>query len=509
MHQPARSAADFSARPAGIPGQSSSTGRRGFLRRSADGLHAAALMYLFGRDFYGGRSVAASEKADLPRSRRQYDLLPKQTHFPAKAKSVIHLCMQGGPSQVDLFDPKPELTRRHGQSVFKEIAADLSSPEAAGGLMGSPFKFAQHGQCGAWVSELMPHVAREVDQLAIIRSMYTTHQNHEPALYVIQSGQQLPGLPSLGSWVVYGMGSENQSLPAYVVLDDPQSSLPVNTVQNWQSGYLPPQYQGTRMRPTGSPVLNLQPEKEQPSEIVQLSRQLLSRLDRIHQTERTGHLELDARIASYELAARMQLKASDALDLNQESKHTLDSYGVGQDGTDNYARRCVMARRLVERGVRFVQLYTRGQMWDSHSNIGTSLATACQHTDQPVAALLKDLRERGLLDETLVIWGGEFGRLPIAQMRPGSDPKKAGRDHGPTGFTVWMAGGGVKPGVVYGSTDDIGYRAVENRVSVTDWHATILHLLGMHHEELYFERNGLEERLTGVESPRIVTDILA
>ena len=498
--------------PSTATGAESTTGttsRRGFLRRASDGVYAAALMSLFGQDIYSGRSLAAEGPGEGSGHRRQFDLLPKQTHFPAKAKSVIHLCMQGGPSQVDLFDPKPELTRRHGQSVFKEIAADLSSPEAAGGLMRSPFQFAQHGESGAWVSELMPHVAKEVDQLAIIRSMYTTHQNHEPALYVIQSGRQLPGLPSLGSWVVYGMGSENQSLPAYVVLDDPRSRLPVNTVQNWQSGYLPPQYQGTRMRPTGSPVLNLQPEHAQPSEVVQLGRQLLSRLDRIHQTQRAGPLELDARIASYELAARMQLKASDALDLNQESKHTLEMYGVGGKETDNYARRCVMARRLVERGVRFVQLYTSGQMWDSHSNIGNSLANACKHTDQPVAALLRDLRERGLLDETLVIWGGEFGRLPIAQMRPGSDPKKAGRDHGPTGFTVWMAGGGVKPGVVYGSTDEIGYRAAENRVSVTDWHATILHLLGMHHEKLYFERNGLEERLTGVETPRIVSEILA
>ena len=293
------------------------------------------------------------------------------------------------------------------------------------------------------------------------------------------------------------------------MLDDPQSRLPVNTVQNWQSGYLPPLYQGTRMRPTGSPVLNLKPEKEQPDEIVKLSRTLLKRLDEIHRKQRSGNLQLDARIASYQLAARMQLKATDALDISQETRATQKAYGIGETKTDNYARRCLMARRLVERGVRFVQLYTRGQMWDNHNNIGTSLTAACEHTDKPVAALLTDLKERGLLDDTLVIWGGEFGRLPIAQMRPGTDPAKAGRDHGPAGFSIWMAGGGIKPGTIYGATDEIGYKAAESRVSVTDWHATILHLLGLHYEDLYFERNGLKERLTGVAKPRVVKEILA
>lgn len=393
--------------------------------------------------------------------------------------------------------------------MFKELAADVSSPEAAGGLMRSPFKFQRHGQSGTWVSELLPHLAKQVDQISVIRSMFNTHPNHEPALFKIQSGRLLPGLPSMGSWVVYGLGSENRNLPAYIVLDDPQSRLPVNTVQNWQSGYLPPIYQGTRVRPVGSPLLNLKPDKEQPKEIVRLSRDLLAKLDRIHRKNRAGNLQLDARIASYELAARMQMKATDALDLKQETKATLDMYGVGGKQTDNYARRCIMARRLVERGVRFVQIYTRGQMWDNHNNIGTSLQAACDHTDQPVAALLKDLKQRGLLKETLVIWGGEFGRLPIAQIQTGTNPKKAGRDHGPAGFSIWMAGGGVKAGSVYGATDDIGYKAAENRVSVTDWHATILHLLGLHHQDLFFENSGLKQRLTGVVKPRIVTEIFA
>lgn len=477
--------------------------RREFFGSLRDGLTSAALLALFQQDLFG---KAGPRRSSAP---RVYDLKPKPTHFAPKAKAVIHLMMQGGPSQVDLFDPKPKLARYHGQSVFKELAADVSSPESAGGLMRSPFRFRRCGESGTEISELLPHFGEVVDEVAIIRSMFNTHPNHEPAIYKIQSGRMLPGLPVLGAWVVYGLGSENQNLPAYIVLDDPQSRLPVNTVQNWQSGYLPPIYQGTRMRPVGSPVLNLKPEEEEPDEIVRLSRRLLSRLDEIHKRERPGQLRLQARIASYELAARMQMKATDALDLTQETKQTQEMYGIGQPKTDNYARRCLMARRLVERGVRFVQLYTRGQMWDNHSNIGTSLKAACDHTDKPVAALLKDLKQRGLLDETLVIWGGEFGRLPIAQIRPGMDPKKAGRDHGPAGFSIWMAGGGIKAGTVYGATDDIGYKAVENRVSVGDWHATILHLLGLHYEELYFEQNGLKQRLTGVQHPRIVREILA
>jgi hypothetical protein len=473
----------------------------------SDGMAGTALAYLLGQDVYDGSGLLA---ADAPRKRpKSYDLTPKKPHFKPKAKAVIQLFMQGGPSQVDLFDPKEKLTKFHGQSVFKELAADVSSPESAGGLMRSPFKFKQHGKSGTWVSELLPHTAKHVDDFAVIRSMFNTHPNHEPALFKIHSGQLLPGLPSMGSWVVYGLGTENRNLPAYIVLDDPQSRLPVNTVQNWQSGYLPPLYQGTRVRPVGSPVLNLKPDEEQPKEIVKLSRDLLAKLDKIHKQDRKGQLQLDARIASYELAARMQMKATDALDLKQETKATLDMYGVGGKQTDNYARRCLMARRLVERGVRFVQIYTRGQMWDNHNNIGTSLRAACEHTDQPAAALLRDLKQRGLLKDTLVIWGGEFGRLPIAQIRPGMDPAKAGRDHGPAGFSIWMAGGGVKPGTVYGETDDIGYKAVDKRVSVNDWHATILHLLGMHHHDLFFERNGLKDRLTGILRPRVVKDILA
>jgi hypothetical protein len=418
--------------------------------------------------------------------------------------------MQGGPSQVDLFDPKPRLQKYQGQPLSKETLADTDvEPHLTGGLLPSPFRFARHGRSGIWVSELLPHLARQVDHIAVVRSMFTTHPNHEPALYKLQSSRMQSGLPCLGSWVVYGLGSANQDLPAYVVLADPVARLPTNGVQNWQAGFLPPLYQGTRLRSIGSPVLNLRPEVEQPPEVVRMERDLLARLDRIHRRGRPGELWLDARIASYELAARMQLRAHEALDLTRESRSTLELYGVGEPKTDNFARRCLMARRLVERGVRFVQLYTAGQIWDTHGGLATGLRAACEQTDKPVAALLQDLHRRGLLNSTLVLWGGEFGRLPVAELPPDKDLKNVGRGHGPHGFSVWLAGGGVKGGLAYGATDDIGYAAVEHRVSVTDWHATILHLLGLHHEQLFFDKNGLKEKLTGTFPARVVQEILA
>lgn len=470
--------------------------RRGFFHSAARGLHGAALMHLLTKEL----------RADEPR--RGYDLQPRRPHHAPRAKAVIQLFMNGGPSQVDLFDPKPMLDRHHGQSYYQRLAADVSSPQAAGGLMRSPFTFARHGQSGTWISDALPCLTRHADDIAVIRSMFNSHPNHEPALYKIHSGQLLPGLPALGSWVVYGLGSENQNLPAYVVFDDPLG-LPVNGVQSWQSGYLPPVYQGTRVRSTGAPLLNLQPDVPQPTEVTRLQSDLLSRLDRIHQRERPGQLQLDARIASYELAARMQMEATDALDLRQESPATLAMYGVGREPTDSYARRCLMARRLIERGVRYVQLFINAQIWDNHNRLESTLRAAAARTDQPVAALLQDLKQRGLLEDTLVVWGGEFGRLPIAQFPAGGDYANAGRDHGPRGFSLWMAGGGVKGGTTYGNTDEIGYAAAENPVSIADWHATILHLLGLHHEELFFERNGFRDKLTSTFPVRIVREILA
>ncbi len=470
--------------------------RRSFFQKVGLGLHGAALAHLF------RQSLRAEDRMAAP------SLLPLAPHFPAKAKSVIHLFMNGGPSQMDLFDPKPVLDAHHGEPYFNKIAGEVESPNSAGALMRSPFKFAQHGKCGMWVSDAMPHLTRHVDDIALVRSLFTTNITHEPAVYLIQTGRMISSHPTLGSWVVYGLGSECQNLPAYVVLDDP-GGLPVNGVENWQAGFLPPLYQGTRFRSTGSPVLNLKPEKEDPPQIVQMQRDLLSRLDQLHKRQRPGQPNLDARIASYELAARMQMSATDALDLSRESKATLEMYGIGREPTNSYGRRCLIARRLIERGVRFVQLYINGQIWDNHTGLATDMKAACDRTDLPIAGLLQDLKQRGLLQETLVIWGGEFGRLPIAQLTPDKDEKKSGRDHNKNAFCSWLAGGGVKPGITYGSTDELGFASVENRVSVPDWHATILHLLGIRHEELFVERQGLKERLTGVNGARVVQEILA
>ncbi|MEC7564769.1 MAG: DUF1501 domain-containing protein [Planctomycetota bacterium] len=483
--------------------------RRGFLDHAAGGVSAAALAFLANQDLRAEGSIPTGDSL-LPASggpRRGFDTLPRDTHHPAKAKAVIQLFMNGGPSQMDLFEPKPILDKHHGEPYFNEIAEDISSPQQAGGLLKSPFKFKQHGESGAWVSDALPELSKVVDNVSFIKSMFNNHPNHEPALFKIHSGRLLPGRPSIGAWVTYGLGSVNQNLPAYVVLDDP-SGLPVNTVQSWQNGFLPPLYQGTRVRSQGAPILNLNAEKPAPASVSQLQRDLLRRIDEIHRSKRPNQQQLDARISSYELAARMQLEAEDLLDISRESQQTLTAYGVGDKETDSYGRRCLMARRMVERGVRYVQIFMSAQPWDSHTNLAKSIGSAAGKTDKPVAALVADLKQRGLLDEVLVIWGGEFGRLPIAQLRDKKDVTGAGRDHGPRGFTLWMAGGGIKPGVSYGATDEIGYAAADQPVSIADWHATVLHLLGLDHEKLFYERNGLKEKLTDLFTPKIVNELI-
>lgn len=495
---------------AATAGRPRALSRRSFFESVSGGLGGAALASLLSQDLYGGSGLLAAEAAgaaDRPVSAFP-DQTPKPPQFAPRANAVIHLFMNGGPSQMDLFDPKAELTRSHGKSYFDKIAGEVENPGAAGALMRSPFKFRRHGECGMDVSELLPHLSGQVDRISLVRSMYTTNLTHEPALFIAHCGRMTPGLPSLGAWVTYGLGSENQNLPAYVVLDDP-AGLPVNGVQNWQSGYLPPVYQGTRFRSSGDPVLNLKREYDEPDTIVDLERDLIGVLDRIHRRRRTGQPQLDARLASYQLAARMQLATSDALDLGQETKETLARYGVGKKPTDSYGRRCLIARRLVERGVRFVQLFINFQIWDNHSNIGSSLPSACAKTDQPAAALLEDLDERGLLDSTLVVWGGEFGRLPIAQLPGDKNVLKAGRDHNQNAMVTWLAGGGIKRGHIHGSTDEIGLAAADAKVTIPDWHATILDQLGLHHEELYYLRNGLKDRLTSIFPARVIGEILA
>ena len=473
--------------------------RRGLFTQVGSALYVAALTQLLGRDLYG---------AEAESRRSTFDLKPRPTDHEPKARGVIHLFMNGGPSQMDLFDPKPELDKRHGEDYFNKIAGEVEFPEAAGALLKSPFRFAQHGECGMWVSDALPHVATQVDKIALIRSLFSTNLTHEPALYKIHSGSEFIGRPSLGAWVSYGLGTENQDLPGYVVLDDPLG-LPVNGIDNWTAGYLPPQYQGTRFRATGAPVLDLKPDFDEPAAITQLERELIAGLDRVHESRRPWRPQLAARIASYELAARMQIAASDALDLSQETEATLRLYGIDQKVTESYGRRCLIARRLIERGVRFVQLFINSQIWDNHATIGTSLKEACDRTDKPIAGLLADLAQRGLLDETLVMWGGEMGRLPIAQLPANKDASKAGRDHNKNAICTWMAGGGVQRGFVLGATDELGFAAVEDRVSVPDWHATILHLLGINHENLYVDHSGLKEKLTGVQPAKIIDKILA
>ncbi len=464
--------------------------RRDFFSRFAGGLHGAALASL-----HAGTLGAAVHTVE-----------PRRPHFKPKANSVIQLFMNGGPSQVDLFDPKPMLQKFSGTAPSRDLLSEIEFADQIGTMLPSPFKFSRRGQCGMELSELLPHLGECADELALIRSMHGEHFNHEPSLYLMHTGRTLPGRPSLGAWVTYGLGSENRNLPAYVVLDDPKA-LPVNRIQNWQSGWLPPVYQGTRFRSEGPPLLNLKPPEELPSPLVEEQRTLLRRLDQGHRESRPGQPDLDARIASFELAARMQMTATDALDLSKETERTREMYGVNQDATASYGRRCLMARRLVERGVRFVQIFIEYQIWDAHSDLEQSLRYSCGKTDQPVAALIKDLKQRGLLDTTLVVWGGEFGRMPISQLRPGTG--SAGRDHGPSGFSMWMAGGGIKGGVVHGATDDFGYKAVEKRTSVHDFHATMLHLLGMNFRDLVYDRHGLKERLTDQFPARLVQEILA
>lgn len=481
------------------PFPNKATTRRDFFARTSDGVFGAALASLISDDFCSP-SANASELAP------PYNLTAKRGHHPAQAKSVIQLFMNGGPSQMDLFDPKPVLDGMDGKPYPGNVE-DIGnqSTDSIGVMMGGQYNFARHGQSGMWMSDVLPHTAKMADDICLINSMWTDHPNHDNALYKIHSGRLFMGYPTLGAWSVYGLGSENQNLPAYVVLGD-ELGLPKNGTRNWTSGFLPPTFQGTRLRPTGSPILNLKPQYEQPSAVTETARGLLNRLDEIHRRDRPYQPDLDARIESYGLAARMQLSAGETLDISKEKPHTLEMYGVGEKETDSYGRRCLLARRLVERGVRFVQIFLEEQPWDSHVDLPANHRATCKRTDKPVAGLLRDLKQRGLLDSTLVVWGGEFGRTPTSQR---SGDVYTGRDHNMQAFTSWMAGGGIKGGTTYGQTDDFGHAVVENPVSVHDFHATILNQIGLDSQKLVYHRSGLEEKLTGFEPPRIVKEIIS
>ncbi len=425
-------------------------------------------------------------------------LAPRESHFPAKAKRVIWIFANGGPSQVDTWDYKPALERHDGQELggFDKFTGFFAN--SVGGIMKSPFAFRPRGQCGKMVSDLFPHLGEHVDKMAFIHSGYTDSNNHSPALFMMNCGLPRMGLPCTGSWVTYGLGSESRDLPAFVVMSDPlDRGLPKGNASNWSAGFLPGVYQGTWLKPKGDPIDNLLPPKDQPASAQRGQLDLLAQLNQAHLETHSQDADLAARIESYELAYRMQSAAPDALDLSRESEATKKLYGLDQKHCTHFAAQCLTARRLVERGVRFVQIYSGGmenqRSWDGHSDIKGNHSQFALETDQPVAGLLTDLSLRGLLDDTLVIWCGEFGRLPVAQKG-----KTPGRDHNPHCFTAWMAGGGTKGGVSYGESDELGHKAAVDKVSVHDLHATILHLLGMNHEKLTFTYSGRRYRLTDV-----------
>ncbi|HEY2953572.1 MAG TPA: DUF1501 domain-containing protein [Verrucomicrobiae bacterium] len=442
--------------------------------------------------------------ANVPRQPQAFDLKPRAAHFPPQARAMISLFMHGGPSHIDLFDPKPELTRRSGEDYQGEIEYSFFD-RASKALFGSPWKFQKHGQCGMDVSELLPHFAGIVDDVCLIRSMHTDLNAHEPSIWYMHTGRSQPGRPSLGSWVTYGLGTESRDLPAYVVLTDP-GGHPVDGVRNWSNGWMTPLFQGSVVRPTEPRILNLEPPAHLKGALQEQNLSFLARLNQQHLARHPGEADLEARIASYELAARMQTAAKEALDFSGESEATKKLYGLDDPVTRDYGARCLIARRLVERGVRFVQLFIHGQVWDHHQSIKTTLADCCRKTDQPCAALVKDLKARGLLDTTLVHWGGEIGRLPVTENHGAAE--KAGRDHNGQGFSMWLAGGGIKGGTTYGATDEFGHKAVENPVSPNDYHATLLHLFGLDHAKLAYFNNGLEQRLTDNKPCRVVKEIL-
>ena len=473
--------------------------RREFFGRFALGVGGVALMNLLQRN-----AVAAPGR---PSSSPFQGILP-QPHFPPRAKRIIYLFMAGGPSQHDLFDYKPLLNRMNGQDLPESVRGSqrltgMSANQAHYPLAGSIFNFAQHGQSRTWVSDLLPHTAKMVDELCFIRSMHTEHINHDPAITFFQTGHQLPGRPSMGSWLSYGLGSANENLPAFVVLvsrdriDQPLYS------RLWGSGFLPSLHQGVPLRGGGDPVLFLQ----NPDGISAASRRLL--LDRLaelnaQQFENLGDPEITSRVAQYEMAYRMQTSVPDVMDLSREPAATYELYGEEAKKPGTFAANCLLARRLAERDVRFIQLYHPG--CDQHGKLPTGIRRQCLDVDQAGYALVTDLKQRGLLDDTLVVWGGEFGRTNYSQGKLTADDY--GRDHHPRCFTLWMAGAGVKPGFTYGATDDFGYNITENPVSVHDLQATILHQLGINHEALTYRHQGRYYRLTDV-SGRVVSDVLA
>lgn len=475
-----------------LPHHETPHSRRDFLMRAGGGLGWLAYLAL-------GQDQTRADQRDVKPGN---PLNARPAHFPGTAKSIIWVFIDGGPSHIDLFDPKPELQKLNG----KPLPDSFDRPVTAMGktaytpLLGSKRTFKKHGQSGSWVSDWLPEIATCVDDLAILRGCHADGLNHVGSVCQMNTGSILGGRPCLGSWSLYGLGSVSENLPGYVVLLDYPEDPPGGN-RNWSTGFMPTTYQGTRFREGKVPVLDLEPSAGASREAQRAKIDFLQELNRKHLQTRREDTDLEARIAAYELAYRMQSAAPEAVDLARETEETRQLYGMDNKTTERLGRNCLLARRLVERGVRFVQLYSgSGSKWDAHSDVETNHGRYCKEMDRPVAGLLKDLKRRGMLDSTLVIWAGEFGRTPMSE-------SGVGRDHNPWGFTVWMAGGGIKGGVVTGTTDEIGLYAIDGRTHVHDLHATVLHCLGLDHKQLTFNHNGREERAT-INGGKVVKEIL-
>ncbi len=468
----------------------------------AFGLGTLGLADLLRRD---GLMAAEPGKPDL--EPQTFDLLPRKPHFAPKAKAMISIFLIGGPCQISLFDHKPKLKELDGKDFPGEVNYD-NPAQASRKVMGPPWKFKRYGKSGTEMAEIIPHIGGIADDICLIRSMYTGVNNHLPSMYALNCGKGVGGRATLGSWLTYGLGSETQELPAFVAMTDPRG-LPLIGGENWANGPLPSLYQGTVARPREPRISNLDPPDFLKGEPQKAQLDLLRQLNGEHSVNRPGESDLQARMASYELAAKMQLAAKEAFDISKESKETLALYGIDDEKTKDYGTRCLIARRLIERGVRYVQLWNTGQNWDHHAAILQELPERCREVDKPSAALVTDLKRRGLLDSTVVHWGGEMGRLPVVQHVPGTPLDKVGRDHNTYGFSMWVAGGGFKGGMAYGETDEFSHKAVKDIVTHQDWLTTLLHQFGIDEEKLIFKKGTRELTLLDGAKGRLVKGILA
>jgi hypothetical protein len=473
--------------------------RRHFFRHAGFGLAPMAAAWLMQQENLPADRI----KPNIHKQEASLDNRPTQS--TPRATAMISLFMQGGPSQIDLVDPKPELNRLDGQKFPGTIKYD-NAAQASSTVLGCPWKFRPCGESGTEISELLPNISEIADDIIVVRSMRTGVNNHGQSIHAMNSGRTQRGRPALGSWLTYGLGAETNNLPAFVAMTDPKG-IPVEGVLNWSNGWLPSLFQGTVVRPQEPRILNLEPPANRRGKVQQAYLEYLKHLNEGHRLRHPNNSDLSARISNYELAARMQTSAREALDISRETLATQTMYGIDRPESEEYGKRCLIARRLVERGVRFVQAYTKNQYWDHHGSIRTSLPAACRKTEQPAAALVKDLKQRGMLDSTVVHWGGEMGRLPVIQNDAG--PAKVGRDHNTYGFSMWLAGGGFRHGGTYGATDEFGHHAVTDIVNHFDYHATLLHLFGLDAQALTYKQNGREESLLDGQPGKIVQGLLA